>query len=72
MRMSLSQNLAASSPKLASWGLDEHVTAASALFFFIRTVYFSEISFLCLQSVFETKIQILQSSSVLSKLYSLF
>jgi len=32
--MSLSQNLAASSPKLASWGLDEHVTAASALFFF--------------------------------------
>lgn len=59
MRMNLSQNVDASSPKLASQDLDECVTSASALFFFSRTISFFEMSFLCLQSVFEEKILIL-------------
>lgn len=54
--MSLSQNLAASLPKFADRDWDECVTSVSALLFFSRIIYFCEMSLLCLQSVFETKI----------------
>lgn len=64
--MSLSLNLAANVPKLA--GRDERVTSVSALFFLSRTIWFSEMSLLCPQSVFETKILILQPSPVLRKI----